>query len=307
MALRGTIPSLASLATFEAAARLGGFTKAAEELGVTQAAVSRQIKLLEGELHNTLFVRGHRRVDLTPAGQILARAVSLSFDAMAEAITQIRQPALTGTVTIGATHAVSHFWLLPRLKAFREANPAIKLRVLSQDNHFDLRSDDVDLVIRFGLPPFRDGLTVGSIADEVFPAASPAFAEELGENFSAQRLADIPLITNEIPDATWLSWRQWHADAGLGRFSEASTLRFSQYNDAVYAAIAGEGVVLGWRLLLSEVLASGRLVQIGGRTVRSAALYNVVIASRKTDDLTVQAAARWIAERLEMSKETPVP
>ncbi|MER0237999.1 LysR substrate-binding domain-containing protein [Fulvimarina sp. MAC8] len=298
MALRGSIPSLASLATFEAAARLGGFTKAAEELGVTQAAVSRQIKLLEVELHTSLFVRGHRRVDLTPAGQVLARAVSHSFDTMAEAIAQIRQPALTGTVTIGATHAVSHFWLLPHLKAFREANPGIKLRVLSQDNHFDLRGDDVDLVIRFGRPPFRDGVLVGSVTDEVFPAASPALANELGADFRAERLSEVPLITTDIPDATWVSWRQWHAEAGLGRFSEASALRFSQYNDAVYAAIAGEGIVLGWRLLLSQVLADGRLVPLGERTVRSSGLYNVVIASRKTDNLTVQAAAGWIAERL---------
>ena len=136
--LRRSIPSMSALATFEAAARLSSFTNAAAELGVTQAAVSRQIKLLEDDLNIRLFVRANRRVVLTAEGAALATNVSNAFGSMAEMIETIRQPVAENVVQIGASLAFSHFWILPRLTAFRFQHPEIKLKLIADASITDI-------------------------------------------------------------------------------------------------------------------------------------------------------------------------
>src|SRR5690554_4039556 len=120
--IRRSVSSLGALVTFEAAARLSSFTRAAAELGVTQAAVSRQIRLLEQEFNILLFRRAHRRVVLTPAGQVLAQTLTGAFGQVTDAIDTIRRPDAGDLVTLGATLGFSHFWLLPRLPQFRMAH-----------------------------------------------------------------------------------------------------------------------------------------------------------------------------------------
>ncbi len=206
---RRSVSSLGALATFEAAARLTGFTRAAEELGVTQAAVSRQIKLLEADLNMPLFVRGHRRVELTPAGAVLARALTGAFDQVAEALDAIRRPVQGKTVTVGATLAFTHFWLLPRLPAFRAAHPEVQLRLVSQDIRFDMRHDSVDVLIHYGNSPLDDARCLARLPERVFPVCAPGLAAQ-GKPFE-----DLPLITCEWVEPSWLSWRRWAQLAGL--------------------------------------------------------------------------------------------
>ena len=131
--LRKSIPSLGALNLFEAAARRESFTKAAAELGVTQAAVSRRVKELEALLGTALFVRANRRVHLSPAGQDLFDAVSMSFDQIAKAVDTIKSATATDIVTIGVSLAFAHFRLLPALTAFHELYPDIRIRVVSDD------------------------------------------------------------------------------------------------------------------------------------------------------------------------------
>ena len=294
--LRRSVPSLAALTTFEAAARLGSFTAAAQDLGVTQAAVSRQIKLLEDELRTPLFARLHRRVELTAAGNVLALAVGQSFERIADAIEVIRQPEMTGALTVSTTLAISHFWLLPRLPGFRAVHPDIKLRVWSSDAVTDLRDGDVDIALRFGKPPYRDGEVVASKDDEAFPVCSPDFLERLGPDFSVSQLADLPLIDSDIPDPTWTTWRKWFALAGLRRPTNLSTLRFSHYSDAVYAAISGQGVTLGWRLLLERALTDGRLVPLGDVHVVPEVGYHAVVPRGKVRTASMDHFIDWIEE-----------
>lgn len=296
--LRRSIPSMNALATFEAAARHGSFTQAAAELGVTQAAVSRQIKLLEDDLNTPLFVRAHRRVTLTAGGAALAGAVSGAFASMAEMIETIRQPHPANTVTIGATLAFSHFWILPRLSEFRAAHPEIKLKLVADDSAIDLRRDRLDAVIRFGKAPFPDGRSLASHSDEVFPVCSPKLLDRLGLDPKAVDLQRLPLIASDTVNPSWLTWRTWARAAGLGaalgRAPELSRLRFNHYTDTIEAAVNGEGVALGWSTLLAGHLAEGRLVRLGAGSVVTEEQYHVVVPAGRERSAATEVFLDWI-------------
>lgn len=302
--LRRSVPSMSALATFEAAARLGSFTLAAAELGVTQAAVSRQIKLLEDDLNTALFLRAHRKVALTHAGAALAGTVGTAFASMAEMIETIRRPQQLNAVTLGATLAFSHFWILPRLSEFRAAHPEITLKLLSDDGPTDLRRDRLDAVVRFGRPPFADGRCIASRPDTVFPVCSPRLIERLGIDPDNADLASLPLIASDIVSPSWLTWGTWAQTLGLGsaigRTSDRSSLRFNHYTDTIEAALNGEGVALGWSMLLANHLREGRLARLGRDALETENAYCVVVGNQPEDRGAVDALASWISNSLSL-------
>ncbi len=301
---------MSALATFEAAARLGSFTQAASELGVTQAAVSRQIKLLEDDLNTALFVRAHRKVALTPAGAALAGTVGGAFASMAEMIETIRRPQLGDTVTVGATLAFSRFWILPRLSDFRTAHPSVKLKLVSDDGPADLRRDRLDAVIRFGAPPFPDGRCIASRPDEVFPVCSPRLIDRLGFDPEHADLSGLPLIAADNVNPSWLTWRTWAKAVGLGpalgRASDRSELRFNHYTDTIEAAVNAEGVALGWSMLLERHLADGRLVRVGSRAHPTEQRYCLVVPSERDLAPPTRAFTSWMAGQLAASGDASV-
>lgn len=285
---RRQVSSLSALATFEAAARVLGFTRAAEELGVTQAAVSRQIKLLEAELNTPLFIRGHRKVELTPAGAVLARALTGAFDQVSEALDTIRRPTATNIVTLGATLGFMHFWLLPRLPAFRAAHPEVQLRLVSQDSGFDLRRDPVDVLIQYGKPPFDGARCLATLPDVVFPVAAPGLAAQ------GQALATLPLIGCEWVEPTWLSWRRWAQMAGHPPLPKANAVRFSQYTDAIYTAISRQGVALGWKSLIGPQLDDGRLVRLTDMQVVPEEAHCLLVPTTRAQGRGARRLTAWL-------------
>lgn len=299
--LRKTVSSLNLLASFESAARHSSFTIAAAELGVTQAAVSQQIKVLEREMNTALFVRAHRRVNLTPAGRALATTISTAFTQIAEMVETIRQPAVPDTVAIGITLAFNQFWLLPRLPEFRARHPHIKLRLIADDASTDLRQAGLDVAVRYGKPPFEDATSIASYQDHAFPVCSPALLANLGVAPDAADVGKLPLIASDIVNPTWMPWRSWARTVGLGpalgKASDLSKLRFNHYSDTVQAAINGEGVTMGWQVLLSNQLREGILVRIGTRSVTPDERYHVVVPKGRAPTSTVQAFLDWIQER----------
>lgn len=296
--LRRSISSLSALASFEAAARLESFTLAAAELGVTQAAVSRQIKLLETELNTPLFLRAHRKVSLTPAGAALASTVTGAFGRVAEMIETIRQPLAPDSVTIGATLAFSHFWLLPRLPEFRAKHPNVKLKLIADDNPTDLRRDRLDAVIRFGRSPFADGQSLASLADEVFPVCSPNLLRRLKLTPEKADLLKLPLIASDAVNPSWLTWRSWAQSAGLGpalgKASDLSQLRFNHYTDTIQAAVNGEGVALGWAALISGHLKEARLVRIGHGVLHPEERHHLLTPAGREPRASVAAFLGWM-------------
>lgn len=299
--LRRSVSSLSALATFEAAARLESFTLAAAELGVTQAAVSRQVKLLETELNTLLFRRGHRRVALTPAGAALASTVGAAFGRIAEMIETIRQPEVPDTVTVGATLAFSHFWLLPRLAEFRAQHPEIKLKLISDDAATDVRRDRLDVAIRYGRSPFEDAQVLAWMEDHAFPVCSPRLLDRMGMTAEAADILKLPLIASDLVNPTWLTWRSWARSLGLGpglaRASDLSRLRFNHYTDTIQAALNGEGVALGWEVLLSDLLREGRLVKIGQGQVTPDERHHLIVPPGGPSSPAAQAFVGWIRGR----------
>jgi DNA-binding transcriptional LysR family regulator len=297
--LRRSIPSMSALATFEAAARHGSFTLAAAELGVTQAAVSRQIKLLEEDLNTRLFTRANRRVVLTAAGAALAGTVSNAFASMAQMIETIRQPFDDGAVTLGASLAFSHFWILPRLTEFRARHPEIRLKLIADDRITDLRHDRLDGAVRFGKPPFADARSIASLPDSVFPVCSPKLLAGLGRSAAAVDLLQLPLIASDTIDPTWLTWRSWASGVGLGpaigRASDLSRLRFNHYTDTIQAAINGEGVALGWSVLIEGHLNEGRLVRLGQAGLTLPEAYHLLVPSGRPISDAAGVFFDWIS------------
>lgn len=293
MSFRRRLPSLNALVTFEAAARLKSFTAAARELNVSQAAVSRQIRLLEDDFGEALFKRGHRRVESTDVGEALSSTLNRSLEMISETVDSIRRQHSIETLTVGTTLAFSYFWLLPRLSSFYEARPGIKLRVVSQDEPFDLRKDDVDVVMRFGVPPFADGKVVAAANDTFFPVCSPDFARRLKSPPRPEDLLSLPLIGSDAPDPSWMSWTDWFERVGLGRRTPRIASQFNHYTDGIAAAIAGQGVALGWNLVIGDLLAGGRLAPLAEPIV-SEGSYNVLVPHRRRAGDASIAFITWI-------------
>lgn len=298
--LRRNVSSLNLLATFESAARLGSFTLAAAELGVTQAAVSQQIKGLEREMNTPLFTRAHRRVVLTPAGKALATVVGSAFAAMSESIDMIRQPVVPDTVAIGITLAFNQFWLMPRLPDFRARHPNIKLRLVADDAPMDLRHARLDVAVRYGKPPFEDATSLASRPELAFPVCSPALLARLG--IATANVEDLPLIASDMVNPAWMPWRVWARTLQLGpaleRAADQSRLRFNHYSDTVQAALNGEGVTMGWAVLLSDLLRDGRLVRIGSASIAPQEGYHVVTPVGRAPSPATRVFLGWLIENL---------
>ncbi len=300
--LRRNVSSLNLLASFETAARLGSFTLAAAELGVTQAAVSLQIKALEREMNTPLFTRAHRRVVLTPAGKALFAVVGTSFAAMSEVIDTIRQPVVPDTVSIGITLAFNQFWLMPRLPDFRSKYPHIKLRLVADDAPMDLRQARLDLAMRYGKPPFEDATSLASRQEHAFPVCSPSLLSRLGVAPETADILHLPLIGSDVVNPAWMPWRAWARSLRLGpafeHAAEHSRLRFNHYSDTVQAALNGEGVTMGWSVLLSDLLREGRLVRIGKVSVTPEERYHIVVPVGREPSAAARVFLDWLIEKL---------
>lgn len=295
--LRRQLPPMTALTAFEAAARLSSFTRAAEELGVTQAAVSRQIHALEEDFGVALFVRSHRKVTLTAQGRALAVAASAAFNLIAEAALDLRRDSAGDELTISATVAFSHFWLLPRISDFSRLYPDIRLRIVSQDTMPVLDQGEVDVAIRFGDGNWPRGRVEKLFDDEVFPVCSAEFAAAAGASVSPQDIASLPLISNEAEDPMWIGWDDWLASFGTSRSGRRPGLRCSFYTEAIYAALNGQGVALGWNRLVDDLLAQRRLVRLGEASLVPPGAYFVVVPSGRSEKRSVQQFTTWLAGR----------
>jgi len=248
-----TAVSLNALRAFEASARHLSFTRAADELNVTQAAVSHLVKGLEDRLGARLFRRSPRGLVLTDEGVALAPVLSDSFERIDRLIERFEGGRLREVLTVGVVGAFAVGWLLPRLAGFRAAHPFVDLRILTNNNKVDLAGEGLDCAIRFG-----DGAWQAAEADRLFdapltPLCAPALAERLTE---PRELAGQVLLRSYRPQ----DWPAWFEAAGV----EAPPLRGPLFDNSwimAEAAMQGEGVALAPPLLFERQLADGRLAQ----------------------------------------------
>jgi LysR family glycine cleavage system transcriptional activator len=295
------VPGTRALRTLEAAARHLNFTRAADELGLTPAAVSHQIKEFEDQLGVALFARTSRSVRLTEAGSVLfeasGEAISLLNRAVAKAQKLARGQSLL-KVTADAHFAAK--WLMRRVDGFRSLRPDIELRF---DISFDLRdfnSDDVDVGIRFGA-----GKYPGLIADRLFdnvivPVCSPVLLNNGPPLKTPRDLFNHRLVHIEWSrqGVTWPNWRMWMAAAGIDDFDDSRTVVFGTSSDAIQAAIEGSAVALADFAMVAHDLSEGRLVQPFELGVRMAPefAYHLVYPIGSAGDPRIVAFRYWILD-----------
>lgn len=252
------LPPLTALRAFEAAARHMSFSKAAEELHVTPAALSYQIKSLEEHLGNALFIRLNRAVELTEAGRALAPGTAEGFQILTNAWRSTRRLQDTTTLNVTAGPAFTAKWMAPRLYEFARAHPEIDLRFSASLRMMDFDRDEIDVAIRFGYGPDL-GLWSQQLSSEWF---TPVMTPELAERYpTPESLTEAPLIFDE--STSFLrpncDWPTWFRAVGITH-TPSHGLHFSGADHAVDAALAGGGVVLGRRAMVIKDIYDGRLV-----------------------------------------------
>ncbi|NIY73456.1 LysR family transcriptional regulator [Marivivens donghaensis] len=250
------LPQMSALVAFEAAARHVSFRSAAQELNVTPAAISHQVKALEAELRCSLFSRHHRGVALTEAGAYLLVALQRGFETMADATDQLRQRTDRAAVTIGVSTAVSSLWLTPKLARFwREHGDVSVAQIVSDSSQ---QPQDCDLSIHYGDISREKGACDVLFQDQVQALASPSYAEKHPAQTTAD-LAQLSLIHIDVNETGWVDWTRWLASAGYsGKMRPGH--RVNNYVIALQAAEDDMGVVLGWTSLTHSYLDTGRLV-----------------------------------------------
>ena len=266
---RRYLPSLGSFATFEVAAKHLSFTLAAKELNVTQGAVSQQIRLLEKALDVALFVRKHNALELTAEGATLFASVTTGLDSISAGVSTLSKNEGAQTITITATDGMSSYWLKPLIDGFRLHHPEISFVVLASDEDDTIRNySEVDMSLMCGNERCEVGEVLHFLFQEVAqPVCSPRYLEEYGPFDDAAQLQNANLL--HLHDRHWsagaiswrpMGWEEWFGARGVRWENPPFSLSTNKYRLLTDAALAGEGVMLGWHHMVRRLIDEGRLV-----------------------------------------------
>jgi LysR family transcriptional regulator, glycine cleavage system transcriptional activator len=289
------LPPLDLLLAFEAAARHLSFTRAASERFVTQSAVSRQIRALEDDLGVALFARQHRALLLTPAGEKLLLACQNMLAQMRRTVAGIRAPAAREVLAITGTPSFVSLWLIPRLRAFTQANPAVDVRLDASYDIRDLRGDGFDIAVRYQRA--SAGESEPLFRESMLPVCAPSLLRGKGApplKTAADLHAHTLLQMETLPGTMPLEWDSWLSAHGLPELQPRSMVTFSSYNEVVTAALEGQGVALGRRPLIDGLLRQKKLVTLFGTPKQTAKAYFVVTDPPARARPAVRAMEEWL-------------
>lgn len=283
------LPPFSAILAFDAAVRCGSFAKGALHLNVTQPAISRRIALLEAQLGVSLFDRRTKPNRLTEHGRQLHQAVRSSLAGLEAAVSELRAAARERTITISAGSGFASYWLLPRLGPLKAAFPDLDLRILSGDGAWSW--SEVDLRIEFGEPPWPNAEASMIQSEKVHAVGHPSLLEGAKGTLPLEAIDRMMLLDLRDPAERWHSWDTWFAALGHSPTAPLRTIQFDSYSLLISAALAGQGIALGWSGLLDAFLESGALVRLSKRAVTSQRGYHVL----HPPSLGSQADARKVA------------
>jgi LysR family glycine cleavage system transcriptional activator len=299
--MKRTLPPLNGLRAFEAAARHMSFTDAAEELSVTQAAISHQVRGLEQRLGLKLFVRRNRSLLLSEAGQAYLPSVRSAFDQLNEATEKLLQKDRGGHLTVTTTTSFAVKWLVPRLGGFQKANPEIDVRVHTGTSLVEFSREDVDIGIRYGRGQWPNLMAEWLVAEDVMPVCAPSLLK--GPN-GLRKPADLKrftlLHTVSFPD----DWQVWLTAAGVKGVDASRGVSFDFALAAYQAAMDGLGVALGRNPLVEPDLKAGRLVVPFEFKRSSEFAYYLVYPPEAIRRRKIKAFRDWIVSLAEGSPRT---
>jgi LysR family transcriptional regulator, glycine cleavage system transcriptional activator len=291
---RFNLPPLDLIQGFEAAARNLSFTKAAEELFITQSAVSRQIRALEDHLSVALFERRHRALVLTEQGRILQRAATELLERLQEVTDRMRTAGVARQLTVTTTNGFASLWLIPRLRGFTGLQPDVDVRISATYKEINLERSLVDVAVRLCEPAAAPEGAVRLFGEELFPVCSPALLD--GGPRALRTLQDLEhhALLHMHGAEGLLDWGTWLAAQGCIDLKPAASLRFDGYEQMIGAALSGQGVAMGIGRLVSGLLAEGRLVAPFHKSLVGERAYYVIRSSLTGTRSHVQAFVDWL-------------
>jgi LysR family glycine cleavage system transcriptional activator len=294
------LPPLNALKAFEAAARHESFTRAAEELCVTQGAVSHQVKSLEAELGLKLFNRERQRLVITEAGRTYLAVVRDAFDRIGDGTERLLQRQSGGALTVSTSPNFAAKWLVHRLGRFAEAHPGIDLRISASPHHVDFAREDIDLAIRHG-ERTASGLHVTRLcAEELFPVCNPKLLDGRNPLRGPSDLGRFTLL--HVNDRQ--GWSQWLDLAGVAGVDASRGPVLSQASMAVDAAVDGQGVALARTALAAWDLIGGRLVRPFDVAMPASYAYWIVCSEATAKLPKITAFSNWLlAEAAEDARQ----
>lgn len=283
------------LRVFESAARHLSFTAAALELRSTQSAVSQQIRALEDELGVRLFDRIYRGVRLTEPGKALFGSVQEGFSIIDQTLDRLQQRQHNPRLNILTDFSLASYWLMPRLPLFRREHPHIDVRILTSQEIHDWKGQDVDVVIKF-----CDAQSMAKASslfyEEVFPVCSASFLRQHGPIGQLASLTHLPLLTlTTDQQQQWLDWPGYLKQLGGISYLEASELDFNNYTLLIQAAIAGQGIALGWRGLVESMIERGMLVGLEDFCLATPNGYGVIDANPDDYGVGKRVFLDWVS------------
>lgn len=287
------LPPLTSLRAFEAAGRHLSFTKAAEELTVTQAAISHQVKALEEHLDVALFLRLPRQLELTKAGKILLPVVRAAFDRIGESVAELNKDVASSALTVKLAPSFAAKWLLPRLDDFRRKHPQIELSLTHSNEAADFRRQPIDIAITYGKGDWRGVIADRVLSIDFFPVCSPAFMQGEHPLTNPENLAHYTLLH----DTDHVAWSNWLALAGIENVDPKRGTVVDDTNVLIQAATDGLGIALGSTHFVADRLASGHLVRPFDTTLHNDYAYYVVCPKKHLKRSGVAVFKTWLMDQ----------
>jgi putative choline sulfate-utilization transcription factor len=291
----GRLP-LKSLAVFEAAARHGKFSAAAEELLMTQAGVSQHISQLEADLGVALFDRKHRGVALTSAGANFQQSVERGLRTLSDGVASVRRRGNERTVHILTDFGFAAWWLMPRIAALSELMPDVEIRLVTTQSEIDASSADFDLGIMFGHGEWAGCRSHLLFAEEVYPVCSPAYLAGRERPLMPDDIAQMRLLhLGSNGPQRWFDWDEWFAGVGAAPPRRNQEFVFNNYQIVLQAVMLGQGVGIGWAPLIDDLVNAGTLVRLSDTPLRSDRGYHIVRPARTHDiNPLADTIAAWL-------------
>lgn len=284
------LPPLNSLKGFEAAGRLLSFTRAAQELNVTQAAVSHQIKLIEGYLDVTLFVRTPRKLVLTEQGRALLPDIIEAFDKLSNAIGAVRQEPSSKMISVRLAPSFAAKWLSPRLKYFWLQHPEIDLCLYHANPAVEFDREEIDIAVTYGKGDWPGVVADPILSLDFYPVCTPAFMT----NDRPLSIIDNLRYYSLLHDANYECWSDWLKLAKIEGINANKGTIIDDTNVLIQAAVDGQGVALGSTTFVQDLLDSGKLVKPFDITLVNEFAYYVVCPEAHLKNSSVQAFKNWL-------------
>lgn len=282
------------LPAFEAAARLKSFTLAADEVGLTQSAISKQIKELEERLGLPLFLRAHKQVSLTPAGEALHRAHVFAISHVMDVLHDLVEERARQHIVLSTSTANAAFLLLPRVAEVRRCFRNGEIFVVTADPQGIEPTGRVDLALTFGKPDHEAFRSRPLFRDILTPVCTPAFLARHGPLASIEDLLACDLLDMQAQHPSWIGWRRWLRTWSLDLPTQHHAMGFNNYYNTIQACLAGQGVALGWLRMLGDHLESGQLVAPLAERIETEEFYHLAWPAYQPAPADSDAFADWL-------------